>query len=391
MKALLLLLNDFHNDARVTRAGRLAASMGLETHVFALANSKLPDSEKQGPITVSRFHLRTRRWSKHRVVQLFKYAEAVVKMTAAAFRLRPGFVHANDLNTLPIGFLAARLLRVPLIYDAHELWSETHQMGSFPRWMLRLATSAERALSRRSTKVLTVSEGIAGEMARRFSIPRPVVVRNLPTAVKNRTRQAESPLRQALGLDETTPVLLYQGAISGARGLPLLIEGFDTLKHPDARLVFLGDGGYVAPLQQQAAKSPKAARIHFLPAVPMDVLASWTAGATIGLHPMPGSCLNHILALPNKLFEYVQGGIPVVTSDLPEMKSIIEAYDIGTTFKDGDAQDLATRLDAMLADPARVAALRSRVEIAAADLNWDAESARLRAVYDACLGKGGGA
>jgi glycosyltransferase involved in cell wall biosynthesis len=381
---LYLVLNDFRYDSRVLRAAQTCVEMGGGATVFALHEPKLPPIEVIHGIHVRRFKLLTRPLSERISVQFIKYLESFVHMLWAGLILRPNIVHANDLTTLPTGYLIARLAGARLIYDSHELYSDRGDLPLFPEWALKLALSCERVLAQRADCVITVSEGISREMGRRMGIRRPSVIRNMPARTSSWTEVKRNPrlLRERLGIREETPIVLYQGLIVKGRGLRTLVLAMTQVKHQSAVLVFLGNGPLVSELRSLANDSGLEKRAYFHRAVSPDALPYWTADADLGIHPIAGNCSNHRLCLPNKLFEYIQAELPVIVTDLPEMRRVVVRYGVGEVFRDGDAKDLAVKIDSMLVNGHKYKlASRSAAKV----LSWDDERHRLIDVYKTVL------
>jgi glycosyltransferase involved in cell wall biosynthesis len=127
-------------------------------------------------------------------------------------------------------------------------------------------------------------------------------------------------------------------------------------------------------------------RILFHEAVPPETVLHYSADATIGVHPIEDTCLNHRYCLPNKLFEYLQAGLPVVVSDLPEMASVVRRYQVGRTFRSGDPASLAETLNCLLGDLTSLDRYREAVRVAAEDLRWEREQTKLLEVYGRLVG-----
>ena len=138
-------------------------------------------------------------------------------------------------------------------------------------------------------------------------------------------------------------------------------------------------------LKRRAEELGVGGRIFFYPPVPPDVLLYYAADATIGVHPIRGSNLNHQYCLPNKLFEYLQVGLPVAVSDLPEMAAVVKRYGVGETFEDGNPRSLATALNAILEDPEKMKRYTEAAQRAAGELNWEREERKLLEVYEKVL------
>jgi glycosyltransferase involved in cell wall biosynthesis len=388
-----VVLNPFTHDARVLRAASLGTELGGRVSVLAMQAPGLPARETIGGVAVRRFGLVTRPLPRRRVWQMLKYAELAGRMTAAGVRAHPDLVHAHDLNALPIGWAIARLTGARLVYDSHELWADRSPGETRPGWFMRAGLRAERFFGRRSDAVVTVSDGIAELLRRDAGLRVEGVVRNLPVPAEALPADGAGkggPLRRALGVGPEDAVLLYQGGLHPGRGLEGLVEAVARLPRGRAVLVFLGAGSLRPALEERAAALSLGSDVRFLDAVPPGELVAWTRGATLGLHPIEDRGLNHRYCLPNKLFEYIQAGVPVLVSDLPEMRRVVEEYRVGETCTPGDPAALAERIGAMLSDPARLATYRRNTVRAASELNWNREKGRLAAVYRSLLGEPGG-
>jgi len=386
-----VVLNPFTHDARVLRAASLGMEMGGRVSVFAMHGPGLPGSERVDGLEVRRFGLATRPLPRRRAWQMLKYAELAARMTATGARIRPDLVHAHDLNALPIGWAIARLTGARLVYDSHELWADRSPGERRPGWFLRAGLKAERFFGRRSDAVITVSDGIADLLRRDAGLRVDGIVRNLPEpAPPSSDSERGGPLRRALGVGPDAPVLLYQGGLHPGRGLEGLVEAAARLPRASLVLAFLGAGSLRAALEERAAALSLGSDVRFLEAVPPGELLEWTRGATLGLHPIEARGLNHRYCLPNKLFEYIQAGVPVLVSDLPEMRRVVEEYRVGETCPPGDPAALAERIGVMLSDPARLATYRRNTIRAASELNWNREKGRLAEVYRRLLGEPGG-
>jgi glycosyltransferase involved in cell wall biosynthesis len=385
---LTIVLNPFTNDSRVLRESHTLAKNGFEVTVFSTHDDALPLREQQAFLSLRRFKLTTKPWPRSKLFRLVKYVECVCRMVVAGVKARPTVVHANDLNALPIGYVVARLTGAKLVYDAHELWRDPVLRAAFPD-VLDLGVLLERWLARRADGVITVSESIARDMAENIRIAKPVVVRNVPQMRRSAVLGSDEdhPLRRGLGISDEVPLVLYQGLVDSAerrRGLLDLLEAFPWVP-PPAVLVFLGGSPNAGMLKRRAVELGVGGRVFFHPLVPPDVLLDYTADATIGVHPIRGRNLNHQYCLPNKLFEYLQVGLPVVVSDLPEMAAVVKRYGVGETFEDGNSRSLAKALNAILEEPEKMKRYAEAAQRAAGELNWEREERKLLEVYEKVL------
>ena len=291
----------------------------------------------------------------------------------------PEALHAHDLNTLPVAAALARRLRLPLTYDAHELYPEISTLSRREAASWRFL---ERRLAGRADHVLTVCDSIAGELERRYGIARPTVLLNCPAAaMAGSAEDAAEMLRTRAGLNGSgDPVVLYQGGFAPHRGLDTLVRAAHGLER--GTIVLMGWGRLEDELRALIAREDLAGRVRIVPPVPSAEVVACAAGATLGVIPYEPVGLNNTYTTPNKLFDYMAAGLPVAASRLPELVRFVEQGEIGLTFTPGDPAALAATLNELLADPARYERMRERAREAACRYTWEQESVKLLALYD---------
>jgi glycosyltransferase involved in cell wall biosynthesis len=206
-----------------------------------------------------------------------------------------------------------------------------------------------------------------------------VVVRNVSALAP---RRATGELRRRLGIGDA-PLVLHQGAPAPQRGCEVLVRAMPHVA--GAHLVLLGDEGepgFAGTLVHLARAERVHERVHLVPGVPLDRLLEVTAEADVGVSLLQDSCENHRLALPNKVFEYLAAGVPVVVSDLPELRRLVGEHGVGWVVPPGDPHAVAAGLRAALAERGD-AARRDAVARAAKTLSWARERRRLTSTYSA--------
>ncbi len=266
------------------------------------------------------------------------------------------WIHASDLYVVP----ACARRGVPWSYDSRELYAHVAATAGRPwvSWFWRLL---EGRYIRRARVVFTVSDRIADHLAGTYGIPRPVVVRNVPP----RSAIAGS----GSGSPDAPPVILHLGQIRASRGLEHVIAALPLV--PGARLVFMGYGAGKPALEALAAASPAADRIEFRPPVPPADVPRTAAEAWVGVTLLEDSCLNHRYALPNKLFEYLAAGVPVVASDLPEIRAVLESTQAGVCVDPTQVRELAAALQHVCDNQTTY---RPNARRAAEKYNWENEA-----------------
>ena len=371
INALHIVLNNFVNDSRVQKECNTLLGIGILVTVFALHEEDLPYEEKTPSFIVHRFYLATRHWSKNPLIQLIKYFECLVRMTRKAMTLKPDVIHAHDLAALPIGILMAKMMKASVIYDAHEF--ETEQVEHPNRLLHFLSVRLERFLVRRADAVITVSEGIAGEYARRYGIPKPRLALNCPPfqVVRKFDKFRE---KFAIGKDQT--IFLYQGGLLRGRGIENLMDVFSRAVRKDIVLVVIGSG----PLEGQIREAAeRCGNIFFHPAVPSKELLPYTASADVGFLPIPNNCLSHYYCLPNKFFEYAMAGLPILVNDLPEMKRLVDMYRCGVVMASDTAESIFAAVEKIMAEDRSVYSANARK--LAERYNWEEQEKVLLSVY----------
>ena len=376
----MLLHKSVEFDSRVRREASALAAAGHRVTVVELAEvpagGRTLDGFSRRSCLPSAWVRRRLPFALYRVV----FAGALLR---AAVATRPDVVHAHDAAMLMPGIAAARMTGARAVYDSHELATSVPYRERTWAWFV---SAVERMVVPRCDAVITVSEGIARALQQRYQLPvTPTVVRNVTALGRN----GAGGLRARIGLPADAPLVLYQGAPAPDRGCESLVAA--VARTPGVSLVFLGDpeSGYGRKLALLIYASGAADRVWMLPSVPLEDLLSHTAEADIGVTLLQDTCENHRLALPNKLFEYVAAGLPVIASRLPETERLVQAYGIGWCVAPGDVAALADAITAALA-ARNDAGLRDRLQRAARELSWDRERARLTALYDS-LSAGGSA
>ncbi|CAB3649214.1 glycosyltransferase family 4 protein [Achromobacter dolens] len=323
----LLVLNPFTNDSRVLKEAQSLKRAGYEPFVVALHESGLPERETVHGIDVRRVRLLSRGWPKVLPVQLFKYVEWLWR--AFLLARKAAIVHCNDLPTLPAGAVARMLgrKRTRVVYDAHEF--EINDVANEPRWKIRVKSMMERFWIRHADATMTVSESIAEEYVRMYGIAKPALVLNCPPLAPPPKADI---FRSTLGIAKDAIIFLYQGGLAPGRGIEPIIDAFKRMPDDKRVVVFMGYGPLAGSIAQAAAAS---ANIYYHPAVSPDDLPSYTASADVGLCLIENLCLSYFYCLPNKLFEYIMASLPVVVSDLPELRRMVTDHAIGWIVPDG--------------------------------------------------------
>jgi glycosyltransferase involved in cell wall biosynthesis len=294
--------------------------------------------------------------------------------------------HGMAYMGIPVALDLARGSRSRVVYDARDIYVDANNLARLPRVARGLLSRLERGWARRADRVLTVNRPYAEVMAERWGVAFPLIVLNCSYRYDP---QSPPPRRihEALGLGPETRVVLYQGGFSRERGIEELIAAIPLIER--AVLVLLGYGVLRIELERRAAEPALAGRLRILPAVPPGELLDWVASADVVAMPIQPTTLNHRLTTPNKLFEAMAAGVPVVASDLPGMSGIVRETGCGLLTDPRDPRAIATAIRTILDAPAHDREVYGRRGLAAAHetYNWERQMEVLLSEYGRLTGR----
>jgi glycosyltransferase involved in cell wall biosynthesis len=288
--------------------------------------------------------------------------------------------HGMWMASLPAVVRLRERMGGAAIYDSRDVFFRSR---AWPReWRLPRAvlTGLERRWARACDEVLTVSDAYASMLTEDLGIPRPTVVMNCPERFEP-PKPSPDLIRQCLGIAPTTAIVLYEGGLLTERGIEQAMDAIPTVQ--DAALVLMGYGFLRNQLVEAMEREPFRGRVFLLDPVPPSDLLLWVASADVMVMLYQPNTDNHLHVTPQKLFEALAAGVPVVASDLPGMRAIVEETGCGVladpTSPDSIAKAIRTLLDQT---PAEREAMRARCLAAAhARYNWESQVDALFGAY----------
>jgi glycosyltransferase involved in cell wall biosynthesis len=369
-------------ERQVLRGGRLAVRVqarlarSVEQRDAAKAKENLARS-KTGPVQWRTEH-----------PEILDYEVAFGPVVDA---LEPDVLHAHDMHVVAIASHARTRARaagrnVTWVYDAHEYVPGLSQYGGRTARVIEGWADLESEFIRDADRVITVSPAIAVALQKKYQLAsRPAVVLNIPT-MDAPGREPVRPLREVCGLGPDVPLLTYSGGMTRARGVHTAIEAMAELSDAHLALVCVphNDTWFVRKLRQQVDAAGLGGRVHFLNPVGPGQVVDFLRGVDVALIPAL-SYPSHEMSLPNKLFEYLHAGVPIVSTELESIRVFLEENGVGLTHPAEDPPALVAAVRAVLADHDRYAAAAANPELLAR-YSWSSQAALLRAVYVELLG-----
>ncbi|MCH9812847.1 MAG: glycosyltransferase [Epsilonproteobacteria bacterium] len=366
-----LVFNPFVNDSRVLKEATSLGRNGYQITVIAHGGKKLKDTESSTYFNIQRVSYLDRTIPNSTVIKLKAYLKYIKE--AISYAKSFDCVHCNDLNTLPIGVFIKIFLNknIKIIYDAHEYETETNGLKGIQKGVIKVL---ERFLIPYANKVITVSDSIANAYVKLYNIPKPILILNTPPYQEI---EKKNLLRKNLNILEEQIIFLYQGGLSYGRGIETLLETFKQQQNKESHvLVLMGYGALEEKIKEDAKKYKN---IYFHPAVSPNVLIDYTASADFGVSTIEDSCLSYRFCLPNKLFEYMMAEIPVIVSNLDEMKNFVHSHQVGIIAEENSTKGLHKAIEkALMSDRNR---LLKEIKKVKATQNWQVQEERLLKLY----------
>ena len=357
----LAVTNDLVTDNRVHKvASTLLKSGATVTLVGRIKSPNTPAIDR--PYNTKRFKLIFKQGP-------FFYLEYNIRLFLFLLFRRFDIIVANDLDTLLASYFVSKLRSKKLVYDSHEYFTEVPELVNrkFPRKVWKYL---EKKILPKIKYAYTVSESIAKTYFKLYGIEMQIV-RNVPylntKSQKNEIKNSE------------LKTILYQGSLNVGRGLEHMIDAMAFIKN--AKLIIIGDGDITNQLKKRIRSKNLENKIELKGRIPFEELMNETYKADLGIALEENLGLNYYYALPNKLFDYIQAGVPVLVSPFPEMQKIVKKYDIGTVYDHKSPQALADKINEIFDLKNRYLKWKKNTAKAAKELCWENEEKILIDIY----------
>lgn len=254
---------------------------------------------------------------------------------------KPKMINIHTLEFLPLA-LIAKIFRIKVIYDAHELETEKANFKGFRK---NISKIIERIFIKFTHGVIVVGDAIADHYKKIYpSMERPFVVLNTPS-YKEITKK--DLFRENFNIKKEQIIFLYQGALSQGRGIEIILDTFKNRKDKNSVIVFMGYGA----LQDEIINITKVYKnIFFQPAVPHNIILDYTSSADVGISGLVdlSSCLSYYYSLPNKIFEYLMAELPIIVPNAIEMKNFVLEKQVGVVLNENNCEELNKAINYMI-------------------------------------------
>lgn len=363
---IISVTNDVITDQRVLKMAEVLSGTGND---IVIVGRQLPGSLPAGelPYTVKRFRMVFRKG-----FLFYKF----FNMRLFFFLLfhRSCLLVSNDLDTLLPNYIVSKIKKVRLVFDSHEYFTGVPELENRP-FVKGVWKCIERFIIPRLEYAITVNDSLAAIYRDEYGID-VAVVRNI-----GKTYGGTPVGRNKLGVDENDLLLVLQGrGINKERGAEELLDAVTLCER--VHLLIIGSGDIIDRLKKKVRSENTGNKISFLPVMEWSEMMSYTATADAGISLDKGDYINSRYSLPNKIFDYINAGIAVVASELPEIEAVISRYNCGLTVKSVDPRSISDIICLLRDEPGLLERLKSNSVKAGRELNWENERRKVKEIYE---------
>lgn len=409
----MLTPDEFHLDRRIAQEAASLAAAGWSVDIYPAVDPTI-DYEAELPAGVRLLPAgapgrstgpwrRRLRALRRAVARLSPPIDRAIEATRYRFRdlageiMRANLDHVLSLGAyelivahdVPVFPLATRLRArwgARLVCDLHEIFPEQdeHFTTATAR---RYWRGIERAGLEEADGIICVNAAIESYVHDRYAPAAPTVVVHNSMPYVERAELTGPTIRDYYDLPAQGKVMLFAGSLRPYANLEALIGGFGRASLPDWSLAILGDGPLRERLQAMVASRGLTGRVFLGRRAPQVDLLRVASSADLGLLPYQAVGMNHEIATPNKLFEYIQARLPMATSPLPMIRRIVEGSGIGGFVDFSSEASTATGLERFVAGT--LAAIdREALDDAAHRYSWEREEPAVLRIVETAMARG---
>ncbi|MDP4130980.1 MAG: glycosyltransferase [Bacteroidota bacterium] len=365
-RVVVSVISDLVTDQRVHKVCQTLHEQGFK---ILLIGSRRRDS----------LALAGRSYPTRRIGLLFQrkfpfYAEFNIRLFLRLLFARADIYLGNDLDVMPATWLAARLKKKPVVYDTHEYYMAMAGLDNKP-FIRKIWKWIESFIFPRVQHIYTICDSFC-ELYKKDYGKNLIAVRNLPYLHFPETSLYQSLLQE---IEQQIPkdkkILIFQGAgINPHRGAEELVMAMKYLDPEQYHLLIVGGGDIFPLVRRLILEEHLSDRISIIPKLPFEVLRSVTRKAQLGLSLDKAGNINHRYGLPNKIFDYLHAGLPVLVSRLVELEKVVNHYNVGSFIDSHEPKHIADCIEKIFEDPIRLNLWKKNTERVRQELNWENES-----------------
>ena len=364
-KIIISVTNDLSTDQRVKKVCGTLNSMNYD---ILLIGRKRPTSlELKRPYRTKRMKLIFNKGA------LF-YAEFNIRLFILLVFSKVDIYHANDLDTLLANYLAAIIRRKPIVYDSHEYFTGVPEIQN-KKLVKKVWQTIEQLIFPKLKHIITVNQSIAQLYKEEYNKDL-LILRNVPNKIETLKLKSKSELNIA----EDKDIIITQGAgININRGIEELVEAMQYLNN--VCLIIIGDGDVIPQLKKRVLELKLENSIIFMGRMPYHEMMQYTQHAKLGITIDKDTNTNYKYSLPNKLFDFIHAGIPILASKIIEVEKIIKKYQIGLFINNHEPTHIANQIKYALDNKELISEWKSNTTLATKELNWEIEENTLKDLY----------
>lgn len=357
------------NDNRVINYTNALANHGHNVHLICPEKGEVSSEYQFTTVYIS---ILTRR-----LPSLFAFAKALEfywRSVRISKKIPCDVLHANDLYGLVLANLIKRYIhrKAAIVYDAHEYETEMNGLSGFKKVLFKYF---ERKLIKHISSFITVSDSIAAEYQRLYGIDKSTVLLNVPK-IKRQADEVYDLFRDKFEIRTDQRIFLYQGNLMAGRGIEILLKTFSNFDSDRNVIVFMGKGS----LEGMIRDHTKSGNVYFQEFMGPKEYLKYTSSADVGISFIEDISLSDRYCLPNKLFEYIFCGLPVICSNLPEMKKLVESHEIGIVADENTEEGFKHAVDKMNKVDLKV--FKANIPKASNQYSWENQEAKLIKLYN---------
>ncbi|MCX7798665.1 MAG: glycosyltransferase [Melioribacter sp.] len=363
-KICIAFLGNALNDSRITNLTKSLKEDGCQVSVisfdwFIKKQNIINNEVKVYKLNKSKF-------------SFFFYLRFAIILIRDLLKQKSDIFFAEDFYTLPFVTTIAKLKKAKVYYNSRELYAYLGGLRNRPILQAIIRT-IEKFFIKKVDLVLTTGKMDSKFLESYYKINNTLVIRNIPLY---QSPKEKVDFRKKYNLPQNSLILLYQGVLLEGRGISLIIKSLKEIEQ--AYLIIIGEGEQKRNFEKLVEEIAVEERVIFAGAYEHTELINYTAGADIGLALIENISISYYHALPNKLFEYIMAGLPVIVSNLPQMKEIVEFYKVGEVVDIEKGESIVPVIKKWQNNKELLNFYKKNCLSAAKELNWQEEYKRVK-------------